>query len=102
MTENAERIVGTTLLFENETCRVWHLDLTAGQASNWHTHLCPYVFVVTRSGTVSTEYEDGSSEHQDDSRGTSKLHDSGRRHRLLNMSGGRYENIIVELKELSA
>lgn len=91
--------IGTTLIFENDVCRVWHLELAPGAASSWHTHGCPYSYVVTRPGPVHTEYQNGEVEHQNDPRGTTVHRSGGDLHRLVSNSPELYENIIVELKE---
>jgi beta-alanine degradation protein BauB len=91
--------IGTQLLFENESCRVWHLVLEQGEKSPWHRHQCDYVYVVTKDTTVYTEYENGEREVQNETPiGTAVHHLAGNLHRLVNASDSRYENIIVELK----
>lgn len=101
MSEKDLQQLGTTLLFENETCRVWHLDLGPGEASDWHTHELPYAFVVTRAGPISTEYVDGSLDPQNDVRGTARYFEVGRHHRLLNTGESRYEDIVIEFKDIN-
>ncbi len=97
--ESTPEPVGSTLLFESEACRVWLLALLPGQSSNWHEHLCDYVYIVIRAGAVYTENEDGTKDHQYDNLGDSRYHQKCRRHRLVNAGETRYENIIVELKK---
>lgn len=95
--------VGTRLLFEDESCRVWLLDLEPGGVSDWHRHDHPYVFVVTRPGVVRTEYSDGGLELQDgDPIGAAQLRYPDAGHRLVNIGPTQYRNIIVELKEPTA
>lgn len=95
--------VGTRLLFEDESCRVWLLELEPGGASDWHVHDHPYVFVVTKAGVVQTDYRDGSVELQDgDPIGSAQLRYPDAGHRLVNVGTTRYRNIVVELKEPTA
>jgi hypothetical protein len=94
--------IGTTLLFENDTCRVWLLVLEPGQASDWHTHQLPYVYVATRSGSAATEFADGTVEPGDDYPGFARYMAPDAGHRLVNTGPGRYENVIIELKETAS
>ena len=52
--------IGTEFKYETNNIRVWDLILSPGQCSDWHRHESLYVFIVTRPGTLKTEYEDGS------------------------------------------
>lgn len=38
--------VGTKVLFENEYCRVWEMDLAPGEAGDIHRHDHDYVLVI--------------------------------------------------------
>ncbi len=44
--------VGTEFMFENDLIRVWNLELSPGESSDWHRHNTNYCFVVTRSGSL--------------------------------------------------
>lgn len=90
--------IGTRVLYEDDGCRVWLLELGPGERSDWHTHDTEYVYVVTLPGPVKTEYADGTSEDQDDSRGETSRRLPGLAHCLVNLGEHRYQNIIVELK----
>jgi beta-alanine degradation protein BauB len=90
--------VGTKLLFEDDRCRVWLLTLGAGQASDWHLHPNPYVYVATTPGQARTECVDGTFEESADDIGTARLRAPDAGHRLVNLGGAEYRNIIVELK----
>ena len=94
--------VGTELLFENDLIRVWLLDLAPYQTTEWHEHSCDYVFIVTQAGPVRCEYVDGSTEYQDDEAGAVSYRKRDLGHRLVNSGGGRYQNIVVELKETAS
>jgi quercetin dioxygenase-like cupin family protein len=87
---------GTRLLFEDEHTRVWLLELEPDEATEWHTHPWDYVFVVDRPGLVRLEYEDGVHENQDDFLGQVVHRRRGKAHRLVNLSGQPYRNVVVE------
>jgi quercetin dioxygenase-like cupin family protein len=93
--------VGTRLLYEDDITRVWLLDLAPGEATEWHEHDCDYIFVVTRAGPVRCEYVNGSVEHQAGETGTAAYRSRDLGHRLVNTGDGRYQNIVVELKQTS-
>lgn len=38
--------VGTKVLFENEYCRVWEMDLAPGESSDVHRHDHDYILVI--------------------------------------------------------
>ncbi|MFA5884145.1 MAG: hypothetical protein WDA60_09875 [Acidimicrobiia bacterium] len=38
--------VGTKVLFENEYCRVWEMDLAPGEAGDIHRHDNDYILVI--------------------------------------------------------
>lgn len=93
--------IGTQLLFENDTCRVWLLRLEPGGATDWHVHEYDYVYVVTAPAPVVGDYLGQESESQDDAIGTARYRVPDPGHRLRNMGATTYENIIVELKTAS-
>jgi hypothetical protein len=56
--------------------------------------------VVTATGVVETEYEDGTIERQEgDELGSSHYRPRDRAHRLVNVGSTRYRNVVVELKK---
>ena len=91
--------IATELLYENENCRVWLLDLPARSTTPWHVHECDYVFIVTASAPIQCEFISGrEAEEQNDQVGDMlyKVPDPG--HRLVNNSSSPYQNVIVELR----
>ena len=46
--------VGTKVLFENEYCRVWEMDLAPGESSDVHRHDHPYALVILDGDPLST------------------------------------------------
>lgn len=91
--------IGTTLLFEDNECRVWLLALAPNQSSAWHLHQHPYVYVATTPGRARTECIDGTSEESADDIGTARYRTPDSGHRLVNLGPSPYRNIIVELKD---
>lgn|GEM_PF-3944397 len=87
---------GTRLLFEDDETRVWLLELEDGEATEWHPHEWDYIFVVDLPGKVKLEYRDGSGEIQDDYLGQVVYRERGPSHRLINMSGNFYRNVVIE------
>ncbi|MEV7966616.1 hypothetical protein AB0O34_11620 [Sphaerisporangium sp. NPDC088356] len=53
------RVVGTTLLFENERVRVWELALVPGQRAPFHIHSIDYFWVAADPGPVVQRVSDG-------------------------------------------
>ena len=90
--------VGTEFLFENESVKVWKLTLEPGEASPWHEHFLDYLFVVTESALVQTEYPDHKGEPTQSDAGSVVMLKRGSTHRLANVGKTRYSNVIVELK----
>ena len=92
--------VGTQLLYEDDRVRVWMLDLAPGEAMPWHVHDYDYTFVVSESGTVQCEFEDGDPELQKDQPvGHAEFRKREEEpHRLVNIGDGHYQNVVVELK----
>jgi len=65
---NAERTlggVGTKVLFENEYCRVWEMDLAPGEASDVHRHDHDYVLVILDGDKIAAIPEPDSAAHHE-------------------------------------
>ncbi|GMU77492.1 MAG: hypothetical protein AMXMBFR46_02920 [Acidimicrobiia bacterium] len=45
--------VGTKMLFENEYCRVWEMDLAPGEAGAVHRHDHDYVLVILAGDRIA-------------------------------------------------
>jgi quercetin dioxygenase-like cupin family protein len=91
--------IATKLLFENDNCRIWLMDLAPGESTDWHVHESDYVFVVTESAApVECEFVSGRKvEIQNDKVGDFfyKAADPG--HRLVNHGTSHYQNVVIEL-----
>lgn len=55
--------VGTKVLFENEYCRVWEMDLAPGEAGAVHKHDHPYVLVILDGDRIAAKPEPDSPVH---------------------------------------
>lgn len=90
--------VGTKFQYENEHIRAWDLVLEPGQSSDWHHHTTHYIFIVTRPGTLKTEYDDGRSTVTELQLGQIVTGIKDSVHRVTNVGNDTYSNAIVELK----
>ncbi|MFM8304665.1 MAG: hypothetical protein ACKOA9_10265 [Actinomycetota bacterium] len=55
--------VGTKVLFENEYCRVWEMDLAPGEAGAVHRHDHDYVLVILDGDRIAAIPEADSPTH---------------------------------------
>jgi beta-alanine degradation protein BauB len=53
-------LVGSTLVSETDTVRVWHLLIPAGQRCTFHRHVLDYFWTCHTHGRARGYYEDGS------------------------------------------
>ena len=51
--------VGTVLVSETETCRVWHLSIAPGERLPFHRHVLDYFWTVLSNGRARSCYEGG-------------------------------------------
>ena len=79
--------------------KVWDLVLEPGQSSDWHHHARRYVFIVTRAGTLKTEFEDGSSRVSELRLGQVVKGVKDSVHRVTNVGDAVYSNAIIELQD---
>ena len=91
--------VGTEFLYENEHVKTWDLVLEPGQSSPWHHHSMNYLFIVTRTGTLKAEYDDGTSAVREYKLGEVVMGEKDSIHRVTNVGDEQYSNAIVELKQ---
>jgi beta-alanine degradation protein BauB len=52
--------VGTTLLFENDSLRVWDITLEPGERVPFHCHSRPYLWICRSGGSSAYREPDGS------------------------------------------
>ena len=90
--------IGTEFKYETEHVRVWDLVLEPNQSSDWHRHENNYVFIVTRAGTLSTEYENGDKSETFFELGRVVVGHKGAVHKVTNTGPELYSNAIIEIK----
>ncbi len=91
--------IGTEFQFEDGDISVWDLVLEPGQSSAWHHHSRRYVFIVTRPGTLKTEYADGTTSVSKLRLGQVVKGQKDAVHRVTNVGAGLYSNAIIELQD---
>jgi hypothetical protein len=60
LTGERNRVVGTTLLLENDRVRVWEIRLEPGQRAPFHWHTTTYFFVCVDAGRARSRFPNGS------------------------------------------
>src|SRR5262249_15692778 len=54
--------IGTELVYEDDSVRVWRIELAPGETAGWHTHYLDYTTVVVEGDVVERPNADGSGE----------------------------------------
>ena len=52
--------IGTELVYEDDSVRVWRIELAPGETAGWHTHYLDYTTVVVEGDVVERPNADGS------------------------------------------
>jgi quercetin dioxygenase-like cupin family protein len=74
------------------------MKVAPGGKKAWHHHTMDYVIINVTGGRIELENVDGKTIIADDKVGGVIWNDAGQKHELRNLSGGLYQNILVELK----
>lgn len=91
--------IGTELVFEDESVRVWRIDLEPGQQAGWHTHHLDYTSIVVDGDVVERPNGDGTVDRIEVTPGTIMRWNQGSlRHALRNIGTKRFRNVIIEIK----
>jgi quercetin dioxygenase-like cupin family protein len=91
--------IGTELIYEDETVRVWRIQLEPGQDAPWHTHVLDYTTVTIEGGTVERPNDDGSVDRFELKPGDiMRGRDGTIRHMVRNVGATRFANVIIEQK----
>lgn len=90
--------IGNEIVFENETVRVWIVDLDPGTKQAMHQHLLPYLVIPLTDGQNVMRFLSGRVVNTDERPGMALWREAGEPHELSNTSSWRYRNILVELK----
>jgi oxalate decarboxylase/phosphoglucose isomerase-like protein (cupin superfamily) len=94
--------VGTKLLFENDSVKVWEMVLEPGAASELHRHEYEYFFVVIEGESIDADFggsADGKSIRIPVEPGRVIYVPPGNTETAVNRSGATYREVLVELKD---
>jgi len=90
--------IGSHVLYENGSVRVWAVVVEPGGRQPWHRHLLPYLIVPLTGGDIEIESTDGVVRRPKETVGAVMWREAGEVHELRNIGSGVYRNILVELK----
>ena len=89
--------IATRVIFENDRVRIWNLIVDPGDSSDWHLHQNDYITVAIEGEGLRLELEDGTSSWEEQEPGKLQWHGDHKVHRVVNTTGTRYKNVLVEL-----
>lgn len=97
----ANTAVGTSLLFENDSIRVWEVRLAPGERTPFHAHTIRYFWTCVDPGVGRQRYVDGTTKlfryHGGDTRYSEHSSDSPMLHDLENAGDTLLRFVTVEL-----
>jgi quercetin dioxygenase-like cupin family protein len=93
--------IGDSVVFENETIRVWKLNLGPGGIQPWHQHDLPYLVVPLTTGDNVMRFADGRLKPTKETPGDALWREPGVPHQLENVSGRDYANLLIEFKHVA-
>lgn len=94
--------IGTALVYEDDSVRVWRIDLEPGEEAGWHTHELDYTTVVLEGEVVERPNADGSVDRIEVKPGQlMRWYQGPLRHMLRNVGSKPFRNVIVEIKGTS-
>jgi mannose-6-phosphate isomerase-like protein (cupin superfamily) len=91
--------VATKLLYENESVKVWEMQLAPGEASDFHCHEFEYFFVVLEGESIDADFDNGKSIRIPVEPGKVIYVPPGNTETAVNRSAVLYREILVELKD---
>ena len=98
--------IGTDLMFENDSVRVWHMTLQPGERMPVHRHVLTYFWTAVTPGRFLQRTYDGTTYESDYEAGLSHFYDVGfgefALHNLENVGTAEMVFVAVELKKQSA
>lgn len=98
--------IGTDLVFENDSVRVWHMTLRPGERMPVHRHVLTYFWTAVTPGRFLQRTHDGTTYGSDYEAGLTHYYDVGwgerALHNLENVGTTEMIFVAVELKKLSA
>lgn len=89
--------VGQTVVFENDTVRVWEIVLEPGASVTWHHHENPYLVIALQGAENRIEAIDGGVRQVSEKDGGVVYREPGEVHRLINEGTTQYRSRLVEL-----
>ena len=92
--------IGDEVIFENDTIRVWKLELQPGEIQVWHQHDLPYLVVPLTDGDNVMRFADGRVKPTAEKPGEALWREPGMPHELENVGTARYANVLVEFKSV--
>jgi quercetin dioxygenase-like cupin family protein len=90
--------IGSHILYENDTVRVWAVVVEPGARQPKHRHLLPYLIVPLTGGDIEIESVDGVIRRPKETVGEVMWREAGEVHELRNIGSSVYRNVLVELK----
>jgi quercetin dioxygenase-like cupin family protein len=91
--------IGTELVYEDDSVRVWRIELAPGETAGWHTHYLDYTTVVVEGDLVERPNADGTVDRIEVKPGAIMRWNQGTlRHALRNVGTKTFRNVIVEVK----
>ncbi len=91
--------IGTELVFEDDSVRIWRIDLAPGENAGWHTHHLDYTSIVVEGDVIERPNADGSADRIEVTPGQIMRWNQGTlRHALRNIGAKRFRNVIIEVK----
>ena len=98
--------IGTDLMFENDSVRVWHMTLKPGEKMPVHRHVLTYFWTAITPGRFLQRTYDGTTYESDFEAGQTHFYDVGygefALHNLENIGDTTMIFVAVELKKESA
>jgi hypothetical protein len=98
-TDPRKNPIVTELMFEDDSVRVWRIELAPGQEAGWLTHYLDYTSIVVEGDVVERPNADGTVDRIQVTPGAIMRWNQGTlRHALRNIGAKTFRNVIVEIK----
>lgn len=91
--------IGNAILFENDTIRVWSVELEPNDRQAWHRHDLPYLIVPLTKGHNIMTFADGRIRETEETAGGVLWREPGIPHELQNAGDWTYRNVLIEFKQ---
>ena len=94
----SEKSATSTVLIDNDQCRLTLWSFDAGQEPGWHTHGMDYVVMPKVVGKVRLQHPDGSETTADMLPDTPYYRSAGVNHNVINASDAPFSFLEMEFK----